>query len=57
MPIASEDYPTKARRPQNSRLDLSRFKTIFAIAPASWQNALALELDRLARELTAANRG
>jgi dTDP-4-dehydrorhamnose reductase len=57
VPIASEDYPTKARRPQNSRLDLSRLKTIFAIAPPPWQAALTLELDRLARELAAANGG
>jgi dTDP-4-dehydrorhamnose reductase len=57
VPIASDDYPTQARRPQNSRLDLSRLKTIFAIGPPPWQTALTLELDWLARKLTAANGG
>ena len=51
-PIASEDYPAKAPRPRNSRLDLSRLRTVFGLTPLSWQNALASELDRLARELT-----
>jgi dTDP-4-dehydrorhamnose reductase len=57
VPIASKDYPTKARRPHNSRLDLSRLQTIFGIAPAPWQHALAPELDRLAHQLTATNGG
>ena len=57
VPITSADYPTKARRPQNSRLDLSRLQSIFGIAPPPWQNALSPELDRLARELTATNGG
>jgi dTDP-4-dehydrorhamnose reductase len=57
VPIASEDYPTRARRPQNSRLDLSRLQSIFGIAPPPWQDALDPELDRLARELTSTNGG
>ena len=57
VPIATDDYPTKARRPRNSRLDLARMQAIFGIAPPPWQNALSPELDRLARELTTANRG
>jgi dTDP-4-dehydrorhamnose reductase len=57
VPIASEDYPTKARRPRNSRLDLSRVQSVFGIAPPSWQDALAPELDRLARELSATGGG
>jgi dTDP-4-dehydrorhamnose reductase len=36
-----EDYPTKARRPRNSRLDLTRLQTIFGITPPSWHIALA----------------
>jgi dTDP-4-dehydrorhamnose reductase len=57
VPIASEDYPTKARRPQNSRLDLSRLQSIFGTAPLPWQEALGPELDQLARELTSINGG
>jgi dTDP-4-dehydrorhamnose reductase len=57
VPIASADYPTKARRPHNSRLDLSRLQSIFGIAPLPWQEALGPELDQLARELTGTNGG
>jgi dTDP-4-dehydrorhamnose reductase len=57
VPIATEDYPTKAQRPRNSRLDLTRLQTLLGITPPLWPNALSPELDRLARELTAANGG
>jgi len=53
VPIATEDYPTRARRPRNSRLDLTRLQNIFGIAPPPWQTTLAPELDRLACELKA----
>jgi dTDP-4-dehydrorhamnose reductase len=53
VPIASEDYPSKARRPRNSRLDLARLHNVFGITPPAWQSALSPELDRLARELKA----
>jgi dTDP-4-dehydrorhamnose reductase len=39
--IATEDYPTPARRPKNSRLDLSRLEQTFGLVPPSWQDALA----------------
>jgi dTDP-4-dehydrorhamnose reductase len=57
VPIASRDYPTKARRPLNSRLDLARVRSVFGIAPPTWQDALAPELDRLALEWTAPTGG
>lgn len=44
-PIGSKDYPTKAKRPANSRLDLSRLSEAYFIKPPSWQTALADELD------------
>ena len=50
-PIKSEEYPTRAARPRNSRLDLSRLRQIFGIKPPSWREALAPELDQLADEL------
>ena len=53
VPISTDDYPTKARRPLNSRLDCGRLQRVFGITPAAWQIALAPELDRLARELKA----
>jgi len=44
--ITTADYPTRAKRPANSRLDLTRLREIFAVEPPSWQQALAVELDR-----------
>ena len=51
VPIRTEDYPTKAKRPGNSRLDLTRGQRVFGVATPHWQQALAAELDVLAREL------
>lgn len=51
-PIGTQDFPTKAKRPGNSRLDLSRLREVFRIVTPSWSDALAVELDQLAREFT-----
>jgi len=51
VPIKTEDYPTPAKRPLNSRLDLTRLCQVFKIAPARWLDALDPELDVLAEEL------
>lgn len=50
-PIRTQDYPTRATRPHNSRFDLSRLKQVFAIETPAWNDALAAELDLLAAEL------
>jgi dTDP-4-dehydrorhamnose reductase len=36
----SSDYPTPARRPQNSRLSLTRIEESFGFQPPRWQDAL-----------------
>jgi dTDP-4-dehydrorhamnose reductase len=51
VPIATKDYPTKAQRPANSRLDLTRLRLAFGIDTPRWNHALATELDLLADEL------
>lgn len=38
--IATADYPTPAKRPANSRLDLTKIKQTFGIEPSDWQKAL-----------------
>lgn len=50
VPIATDDYPTKAKRPANSRLDLTRLTQVFGIEPPRWEEALVLELDQVASE-------
>jgi dTDP-4-dehydrorhamnose reductase len=51
-PIRTAEYPTRARRPANSRLDLTRLRTIFGIATPTWNAELAGALDDLAKEMT-----
>jgi dTDP-4-dehydrorhamnose reductase len=46
-PIGSKDFPTKARRPLNSRLDRTRLETITGIQMPHWLAALNIELDEL----------
>jgi dTDP-4-dehydrorhamnose reductase len=43
VPIRTQEYPAKARRPHNSRLDLTRLSRHFGIIPPSWEEALAAE--------------
>jgi dTDP-4-dehydrorhamnose reductase len=50
VPIATTDYTTKATRPANSRLDLTRLRQVFGIATPRWNQALAIELDLLANK-------
>ena len=47
VPIATADFPTKAKRPSNSRLDLSRLRDEFGVVMANWRDALGPELDGL----------
>jgi dTDP-4-dehydrorhamnose reductase len=49
--IATNDYPTKAKRPANSRLDLTQLRQAFGIEPSKWDLALSIELDQLATKM------
>ena len=51
VPIATKDYPTRAVRPANSRLDLTRLSHVFGTVTPTWEHALPAELDRLAGAL------
>jgi dTDP-4-dehydrorhamnose reductase len=44
VPIATTDFPTKAKRPFNSRLDLTRLNQQLGIQMPHWREALAHEL-------------
>jgi len=43
VPIRTQDYPARARRPHNSRLDLTRLNREFGIVPPAWEDALSTE--------------
>lgn len=49
-PIATADYPTRARRPLNSALDCAAFERDFGVATVEWRAALAEVIDRIASE-------
>ena len=51
LPLRTEDYPTKAKRPHNSRFDLTRLQDVFGLTTLSWREALEPELDLLAPEM------
>ncbi len=47
VPIRTEDYPTPAKRPADSRLDCGALDRDFRIKPRPWREALEDTLDRL----------
>jgi len=46
--IATADYPTRARRPANSRLDTRKIADTYGITPRPWQQAVAEIVSTLA---------
>ena len=50
VPIATSEYPVKAQRPLNSRLDLTKLSQILGAAPPDWTSGL----DSVIAEATAA---
>jgi dTDP-4-dehydrorhamnose reductase len=51
VPIVAKEYPTKANRPLNSKLDLTRAREVFGLKTPDWREALEPELDLLAAEM------
>jgi dTDP-4-dehydrorhamnose reductase len=47
--IRTREFPTKAVRPHNSRLDLGRLEKVLGVRMPSWRNALEHELEELSR--------
>ena len=45
--IAASDYPTRARRPANSRLDCTRLAGIHGVRLPQWRGSLETVIDRL----------
>lgn len=46
-PIATSEYPTKAKRPANSRLNSSKLAQIFGVSLPPWEKSLDICLDQL----------
>ena len=49
--IATADYPTPAKRPANSRLETTKLRTAFEIAPPDWTEGVDEVLDRIVKEI------
>jgi dTDP-4-dehydrorhamnose reductase len=49
--ITTADYPTPARRPQNSRLDCSKLRDVYGISLPPWRVSLEDCVTRLVREM------
>lgn len=47
VPITTAEYPTRARRPADGRLDCSGIARVHGITPADWRISLGLTLDVL----------
>jgi dTDP-4-dehydrorhamnose reductase len=46
-PIPTSEYPTPARRPQNSVLNCDKFYTIYSMQPRSWREGLVKMLQQV----------
>jgi len=49
-PISSANYPTKAQRPGNSRLDTSKLQSVLNETFPTWQECVDDTVERLIRE-------
>lgn len=52
-PIASADYPVRATRPKNSRLDTTRLKEVFGLSLPPWQGGVRAVVAELAHHRNA----
>jgi dTDP-4-dehydrorhamnose reductase len=46
-PISTREFPTRARRPADSRLDSAKLERVFGIRLAGWETALEHCLEQL----------
>jgi dTDP-4-dehydrorhamnose reductase len=53
-PIASSEYPVRAKRPQNSRLDTTRLRETFGLSLPPWQDGVRAVVAELALQRTSA---
>jgi dTDP-4-dehydrorhamnose reductase len=45
--ITTEQYPTKAKRPPDSRLDCGKLEAVFGLRLPPWQDGLARTIDTI----------
>src|SRR3984957_365640 len=47
IPIPTAEYPTPAKRPENSRLDCGRLNSVFGVRLPPWRDSLARVIDEI----------
>ena len=47
IPIKTSEFPTRARRPANSRLSTEKARTVWKLQVPDWRESLAVCLSRL----------
>lgn len=47
LPIQTKDYPTPAKRPHNSRLDMQKISNVFGLLMPDWRDGVDHILDQL----------
>lgn len=50
-PISTADYPTRAKRPQNSRLDCSHLERVHGVILPHWAESVAVVISKLVPEI------
>lgn len=50
QPISAAEFPTRAKRPQNSRLDCSKLANEYGVRMRPWQDALAECIDEISAQ-------
>jgi dTDP-4-dehydrorhamnose reductase len=56
-PLRTEEFPARAKRPHNSRLDLTRLNQAFGLITPAWADSLEPVLDKLAGNALMASPG
>ena len=44
-PISSDEYPTKAKRPKNSKLNCNKINSQFGIKESDWKDAVSIVIE------------
>ena len=47
IPITTEDWPTPARRPADSRLDCAKLERVFGVRLPDWRDGVARTVDAI----------
>ena len=50
VPVSSEEFPTPAQRPRNSRLDSTKLEQVLGLSMPDWQSGVARTLSQILKD-------